>query len=219
MSQIPPSRDFLIETKNQLSDMKPTILDALGLPTKPTKTPWHLRFAGSVNLKEMAATTCLATVLYGLLFAGLLFAPLTPHLAAQSSGTPTITSSTAQLQDGAQPEWVWVILPVLGGTGLRIAWRKWVLGLGGAAAVGVGSNAIYDAATKTWTIPPGATRKGKIRAMGDIWLSKVEKDRVLPRQLRHLLESTNRQENSQLSAQGIQHHLHESTHFLHILRP
>ena len=109
-----------------------------------------------------------------------------PHLAAQSSGTPTITSSTAQLQDGAQAAGIWVILPILGGTGLRIAFREWLrkraLAIGGGVAIsaagGLGSMAIYNAATKTWTIPPGATRKGKIRAMGDIWLSKVDGQRT-----------------------------------------
>ena len=107
------------------------------------KTPWHLRFApGALNLKEMAATAGIG-LLYGLLFASLLFAPLLPHLAAQTSSTnqPTqaggpgvnlyvvtsdgttygITSSTAQLQDGAQPQWLWSILSIAGGTGVRIA--------------------------------------------------------------------------------------------------
>ena len=70
--------------------MKPTILDALGLSAKPTKTPW--RFAPTVKPKEMAATTGLAT-LYGLLFANLLFAPLLPHLAAQSN-SPTNNAPT-----------------------------------------------------------------------------------------------------------------------------
>ena len=64
------------------------------------KMPWHLRFApGALNLKGMAATAGIGTI-YGLLFAGLLFAPLMTHIAAQSSGTPTITTSTDQLQDG-----------------------------------------------------------------------------------------------------------------------
>ena len=40
------------------------------------KTPWHLRFApGALNLKEMATTAGIGTI-YGLLFAGILFAPL-----------------------------------------------------------------------------------------------------------------------------------------------
>ena len=125
------------------------------------KTPWHLRFApGVLSLKEMAATASVA-VIYGLLFAGLLFAPLLPHLEAQSSGTPTITSSTAQLQDGAQVQWIWM-LPIAGGIGVRIAWRKWLLGTGGALAVGYAGNALWDATTKTWTLPPGATRKGRV---------------------------------------------------------
>ena len=172
------------------------------------KTPWHLRFApGALRLKEMAATAGVA-VIYGLLFAGLLFAPLLPHLEAQTSSTnpvavrdtrPThqaggsgvrlfvrtsdgttygITSSTATLQDGAQPQWVWTILPVLGGTGLRIAWRKWLFGASATAAGTIGGRAVWNAATKTWELPPGATRKGKIRAMGDIWLSKVDGQRT-----------------------------------------
>ena len=61
--------------------MKPTILDAPGLSAKP---PWRWRFAPTVNLKEIAATAGIGA-LYGLLFANLLFAPLLPHLAAQSN--------------------------------------------------------------------------------------------------------------------------------------
>ena len=151
--------------------------EAMNATEQSKKMPWHLRFARDLNLKEIATTAGIGTI-YGLLFASLLFAPLLPHLAAQSSGTPTITSSTAQLQDGAQPQWLWTILPVLGGTGLRIAWRKWVLGAGGAVATGYAGTALWDATTKTWTLPPGATRKGKIRAMGDIWLSKVDGKRT-----------------------------------------
>ena len=112
-------------------------------------------------------------MIYGLLFAELLFALLLPHLAAQSSGTPTRTTSTAQLQDGAQVQWIWM-LPIAGGIGVRIAWRKWLLGTGGALAVGVGSNAIWNAATKTWTLPPGAARKGRVTARARIGLWKVD---------------------------------------------
>lgn len=141
------------------------------------KTPWFLRFApGVLKLKEITATAGIGTI-YGLLFAGLLFAPLLPHLEAQSSGTPTITSFTDQLQDGAQPQWVWVILPVVG-IGVRIAWRKWLLGASATAAGTIGGRAVWNAATKTWELPPGATRKGRIRAMGDIWLSKVDGERT-----------------------------------------
>ena len=67
------------------------------------KTPWFLRFARAMKLKGIAATAGLGA-LYGLLFAGLLVAPLLPHLAAQSSGT-TSTNSTPQLQHGDQVQW------------------------------------------------------------------------------------------------------------------
>ncbi len=137
------------------------------------KTPWHLRFApDALNLKGMAATAGIGTI-YGMLFAGLLFAPLMQHLEAQSSGTPTITSSTAQLQDGAQVQWIWM-LPIAGGIGARIAWRKWLLGTGGALAVGYAGNALWDATTKTWTLPPGATRKGRVTARARIGIWKVD---------------------------------------------
>ena len=49
-----------------------------------------------------------------------------------------------------------------------------MLGASATAAGTIGGRAVWNAATKTWEIPPGATRKGKIRAMGDIWLSKVD---------------------------------------------
>ena len=51
-----------------------------------TKTLWHLR------LKGIAATAGIGTI-YGLLFANLLFAPLLPHLAAQSN-SPTNNAPT-----------------------------------------------------------------------------------------------------------------------------
>ena len=146
--------------------------EAMNATEQSKKMPWHLRFAGAGKLKEIAATAGIGA-LYGLLFAGLLFAPLLPHLAAQSSGTPTRTTSTAQLQDGAQVQWIWM-LPIAGGIGVRIAWRKWLIGTGGALAVGVGGNAIWDAATKTWTLPPGATRKGRVTARARIGLWKVD---------------------------------------------
>ena len=82
---------------------------AMQTASETKKTPWHLRFApGALSLKEIAATAGIGMI-YGLLFAGLLFAPLMPHLAAQSSGTPTRTTSTAQLQDGAQVQWIWML--------------------------------------------------------------------------------------------------------------
>ena len=57
------------------------------------KTPWFLRLApGVLNLKEMAATAGIGA-LYGLLFAGILLAPLLPHLAAQSN-SPTNNAPT-----------------------------------------------------------------------------------------------------------------------------
>ena len=141
------------------------------------KTPWHLRFApGVLKLKEIAVTAGIGTI-YGLLFAGLLFAPLMPHLEAQSSGTPTRTTSTAQLQDGAQVQWIWM-LPIAGGIGVRIAWRKWLLGSGGAVAAGYVGTALWDATTKTWTLPPGATRKGRVTARARIGIWKVDGEKT-----------------------------------------
>ena len=137
-----------------------------------------------MKLKGIVATAGIGTI-YGLLFAGLLFAPLMPHLAAQSSGTPTITSSTAQLQDGAQPQWVWVILPVVG-IGVRITFQQWLRnraraiagGVAISAAGGIGSVAIWNQATKTWTLPPGATRKGRVTARARIGIWKVDGERT-----------------------------------------
>ena len=144
------------------------------------KSPWHLRWPGALNLKEIAATDGIGTI-YGLLFAILLFAPLMPHIAAQSSGTPTTTSSTAQLQDGAQPQWVWVILPVVG-IGVRITFQQWLrkraLAIGGGVAIstvgGIGGTAIYNRATRKWTIPPGYARKGRVTARAKIGIWKVD---------------------------------------------
>ena len=72
--------------------MKHQTSDQLGLSAQPPQTPWFLRLAGAVNLKGIAATAGLAA-LYGLLFVGLLLAPLLPHLAAQSN-SPTNNSPT-----------------------------------------------------------------------------------------------------------------------------
>ena len=48
----------------------------LGLSAKPTKTPWHVRFApGAMKLKEIVTTSGIA-VLYGLLFAGIFLMPI-----------------------------------------------------------------------------------------------------------------------------------------------
>ena len=57
-----------------------TILDTPGLSAKPTKIPWHLRFAGAVKPKGIAATAGIGA-LYGLLFAGLLLLPFQTHRA------------------------------------------------------------------------------------------------------------------------------------------
>ena len=72
--------------------MKTLNSNSLGLSAQPPQTPWFLRFAVAANPKEMAATAGLAAI-YGLLFAGLLLAPLLPHLAAQSN-SPTNNSPT-----------------------------------------------------------------------------------------------------------------------------
>ena len=134
------------------------------------KTPWYLRFApGALELKEIAATAGIG-LLYGLLFAGLLFAPLLPHLAAQSSGTPTRTTSTAQLQDGAQVQWIWRAKPILE----KLPWRKWVKWVVAPLGVAVGGNAIWSELNKEWTLPPGATRKGRIQSIATIGLWKMD---------------------------------------------
>ena len=58
-----------------------------------TKMPWYLRFARTMKLKGIAATTGIGT-LYGLLFASLLLAPL-PRMESQPyGGTGTTSSST-----------------------------------------------------------------------------------------------------------------------------
>ena len=148
------------------------------------KSPWHLRWPGALNLKEIAATDGIGTI-YGLLFAILLFAPLMPHIAAQSSGTPTTTSSTAQLQDGAQPQWVWVILPVVG-IGVRITFQQWLRnraraiagGVAISAVGGIAGMAVWNELTKKWEIPPGATRKGRVTARARIGIWKVDSERT-----------------------------------------
>ena len=144
------------------------------------KTPWHLRFASAMNLKSIAATAGIGAI-YGLLLAGLLFAPLLPHLEAQSSGTPTRTTSTAQLQDGAQVQWIWM-LPIAGGIGARITFREWLrrrtVTIGGGVAIsaagGVISIPVWNAITKEWELPPGAARKGRVTARASIGLWKVD---------------------------------------------
>ena len=151
--------------------MRHAILDTLGLSAKPTKTPWHPRFAPGAILRQIGLIAGIGT-LFGLLFAGLLFAPLMPHLEAQSSGT-TSTNSTPQLQHGDQVQW---IKPIIEG-GKRLPWRKigrWIGVPGVGYAVGVGSNATWDGIKKEWRLPPGSASKGTVEARADVWLSKVD---------------------------------------------
>ena len=134
--------------------MRLDIFDDVGHLTetdKPTKTPWHLRFApGALSLKEIAATTGIGTI-YGLLFASLLFSPLMPHIEAQTSSTnlvpvqtPTtqaggpgfnraivtsdgtvynITSSTELIPNGAQVQNIWIRIEE------KLPWGAWLNGL------------------------------------------------------------------------------------------
>ena len=172
------------------------------------KTPWRLRFAGALNLKEIAATTGIGTI-YGLLFAGLLFAPLLPHLAAQTSSTnpvavqtpapqPTqaggpglrraiiapdgitysFTSSTELIPNGAQVQGIWKILPIVERIGRKIPWRTWLGGIGGGAVGSVAGNAIWDELTKTWTLPPGAVTNGRIQAIAIIDTWKIDGEKT-----------------------------------------
>ena len=67
-----------LNNNNRIDGFKETVENAFGMKAKKPK--------------EMAATAGVA-VIYGLLFAGLLFAPLPPHLAAQSN-SPTNNSPT-----------------------------------------------------------------------------------------------------------------------------
>ena len=77
----------MIEGFNQDSVMQ-TKTDTLGLSAKPTKTPWHLRFApGALNLKEMAATAGIGTI-YGLLIVGIFLMPVFWMRASQVYRVP-----------------------------------------------------------------------------------------------------------------------------------
>lgn len=100
------------------------------------------------RLSDIFQTAVIGT-LYGLLFAGLLLAPLLPHLTAQSRGTPARTTSTAQLQDGARIQNIWIKI------GEELPWKKWLKSIAGVVIGGYGANAIYDELNKTWELPTG----------------------------------------------------------------
>ena len=167
------------------------------------KTPWFLRFApGAMNLKSIAATAGLGTI-YGLLFAGLLFAPLLPHLEAQTSSTnlvavqtpPTpqaggpgfnrairtpdgtvynLTRSTDHLQDGDQIQAVWLLKPTVKRISLRRLLEMFGIGVG-SSIVGA---AVWNGITKEWDLPPGAASKGRVTARARIGLWKVDGEKT-----------------------------------------
>ena len=138
------------------------------------KMPWFLRFAPvALSLKGIAATAGIGA-LYGLLFAGLLFATLMPHLEAQSSGTPPRTTSTDHLQHGDQVRALWTNNPIW----KKLPWKEWlaVFGLGvGSSIVGT---AVWNSATKKWELPPGASSKGKVYARARIGIWKVDGEKT-----------------------------------------
>ncbi len=178
--------------------------EAMQTASETTKTPWHLRFAGALNLKEIAATAGIGAI-YGLLLAGLLFTPLLPHLAAQTSSTnpvavqtpapqPTqaggpgfrraiatpdgtvynITSSTDQLQDGDQIQAVWLLKPTV----KKIPWKRWLEMIGISVGASIVGAAVWNEITKEWELPPGAASKGRVTARASIGLWKVDGEKT-----------------------------------------
>ncbi len=176
--------------------------EAMQTASETTKTPWRLRFApGALNLKEIAATAGIGTI-YGLLFASLLFVPLLPHLAAQTSSTnpvavrdtvqPTqaggpgfrraiampdgtvynLTSSTDLIPNGAQVQNIWREI------GKLLPWKDWLKWVVGPLGIAVGGNAIWSELNKTWELPPGAASKGRIQSIASIGLWKMDGEKT-----------------------------------------
>lgn len=50
--------------------------------------------------------------------------------------------------------------------------------MGGSIVGGIGATAIYNRATRKWTLPPGAARKGRGTARARIGLWKVDGEKT-----------------------------------------
>ena len=120
------------------------------------KTPWHLRFAPGAIFQ----TAGLGTI-YGLIFAGLLFAPLMPHLAAQSSGS----SNTPQAGDEIAE------IKISG------VWKKiadWIKGLFGGAA----GSALWDSVKAKWNAKPFTPSSGTVVAYAEVILTDLDGEKI-----------------------------------------
>ena len=159
------------------------------------KTPWHLHFGGKLK-------TAAAAIVVGIS----LLAPPMKQAQAQTSSTNLvavqtpanqhsqqaggpglsrfvstpdgttygITSSTDQLQDGDQIQAVWLLKPIA----KRISLRDLLAGIGIGVGTSIVGNAVYDELTKTWTLPPGAARKGRVTVRARIGIWKVDGEKT-----------------------------------------